>query len=75
MTGPIGSGAARGVCLGGARVARAGLVSGEGDAAFLTAKLATGRYYMARQLPMTATHLARIQSGAEPVMALEAEAF
>ena len=68
------------VCLGlmwaqMARVARAGLASGEGDAAFLTAKLATGRYYMARQLPMTATHLARIQSGAEPVMALEAEAF
>ncbi|MEN9062346.1 acyl-CoA dehydrogenase C-terminal domain-containing protein [Ponticoccus litoralis] len=51
------------------------LASGEGDAAFYRTKLATGRYYMARQLPMTATHLARIQSGAETVMALEAEAF
>ena len=30
---------------------------------------------MKRQLPMTATHLARIRSGAEPVMELEAEAF
>ena len=39
------------------------------------AKLATGRYYMARQLPATALHLARIQSGAEPVMALSEEAF
>ncbi|WP_347139899.1 acyl-CoA dehydrogenase C-terminal domain-containing protein [Paracoccus sp. SSK6] len=51
------------------------LVAGTGDAAFLKTKLATGRYYMKRQLPMTATHLARIQSGAEPVMELEAEAF
>ncbi|WP_418591834.1 acyl-CoA dehydrogenase C-terminal domain-containing protein [Ponticoccus sp. (in: a-proteobacteria)] len=51
------------------------LAAGEGDAAFYRTKLATGRYYMARQLPMTATHLARIQSGAETVMALEAEAF
>ncbi|MGB0798306.1 MAG: acyl-CoA dehydrogenase C-terminal domain-containing protein, partial [Planktomarina sp.] len=38
-------------------------------------KLATGRYYMARQLPATALHLARIQTGADTVMALDAEAF
>ncbi|RJL04979.1 acyl-CoA dehydrogenase C-terminal domain-containing protein [Paracoccus siganidrum] len=56
-------------------VAQAALDAGEGDAAFLKTKLATARYYMKRQLPMTATHLARISSGAEPVMALEAEAF
>jgi acyl-CoA dehydrogenase len=55
--------------------AKAKLASGQGDAAFYTAKLVTGRYYMARQLPMTATHLKRIESGAEPVMALEAAAF
>ncbi|MTD99362.1 acyl-CoA dehydrogenase [Paracoccus sp. YIM 132242] len=55
--------------------AQAALDAGQGDAAFLKTKLATGRYYMKRQLPMTATHLARIQSGAEPVMELEAEAF
>ena len=55
--------------------AQQALDAGEGDAAFLETKLATGRYYMKRQLPMTATHLARIQSGGAPVMELEAEAF
>ena len=55
--------------------AQAGLDAGQGDADFLKTKLATGRYYMKRQLPMTATHLARIQSGATPVMELAAEAF
>jgi hypothetical protein len=55
-----------------ARMARAAL-AGTGD--FHAAKLATARYYMARQLPATALHLARIRSGAEPVMALPAEAF
>jgi alkylation response protein AidB-like acyl-CoA dehydrogenase len=67
-------------CLGlmWARMAKAALAAqdaGTGDEAFLRAKLATGRYYMARQLPATAMHLARIQTGAEPVMALEPEAF
>ena len=55
--------------------AQAGLDAGTGDAEFLKTKLATGRYYMKRQLPMTATHLARIQSGAETVMELDQEAF
>ena len=55
--------------------AQAALDAGTGDARFFQTKLATGRYYMTRQLPMTATHLARIQSGAAPVMELEAEAF
>ena len=45
------------------------------DAAFYETKIATGRYYMQRQLPATALHLARIQSGADPVMALEAANF
>ncbi|MEO8245258.1 MAG: acyl-CoA dehydrogenase, partial [bacterium] len=57
-----------------ARAALTGLDSG-GDTAFLDAKLATGRYYMARQLPACGLHLARIESGADPVMALAAEAF
>ncbi|MGC1260030.1 MAG: acyl-CoA dehydrogenase C-terminal domain-containing protein, partial [Jannaschia helgolandensis] len=39
------------------------------------AKIATGRYYMARQLPATGMHLARIQTGSETVMALEPTAF
>ncbi|WP_138467972.1 acyl-CoA dehydrogenase C-terminal domain-containing protein [Poseidonocella sp. HB161398] len=49
--------------------------AGEGDPAFWQAKLATARFYMARQLPATALHLSRIRSGAEPVMELAEEAF
>lgn len=68
------------VCLGfmWARMAKAAFAAqdaGTGDAAFLATKIATGRYYMARQMPATGMHLARIESGAEPVMALAAEAF
>lgn len=55
--------------------AQAALDAGTGDAAFYRAKLVTGRHYMTRQLPMTATHLARIQAGGATVMALEPEAF
>ena len=55
--------------------AQAALDAGTGDADFLNTKLATGRYYMKRQLPMTATHLKRIESGADPVMTLTAEQF
>ena len=55
--------------------AQKALDDGTGDAQFYQTKLATGRYYMARQLPMTATHLARIESGADPVMALDAGQF
>ncbi len=58
-----------------ARAALAALDAGSGDAAFYEAKLATGRYYMARHLPATALHLRRIESGADPVMTLDAEAF
>ncbi|MFN3936325.1 MAG: acyl-CoA dehydrogenase C-terminal domain-containing protein [Gemmobacter sp.] len=68
------------VCLGlmwarMAKAAYAALDAGDTDRDFLEAKIATGRYYMARQLPATAMHLARIETGAEPVMALAAEAF
>ncbi len=45
------------------------------DRDFLDAKIATGRYYMARQLPATGMHLARIKSGPETVMGLETTAF
>ena len=58
-----------------AAAARKALTEGTGDRQFYETKLATGRYYMARQLPATATHLARIQSGANTVMALEADRF
>jgi hypothetical protein len=68
------------VCLGlmWAQMARASLdalAAGADDPQFHETKLATARFYMARQLPMTATHLARIQSGAAPVMALDATNF
>ncbi len=58
-----------------AKTALAALEKGEGDADFYTAKLATGRYYMKRQLPATALHLRRIESGADPVMGLDGAAF
>ena len=68
------------VCLGlmwakMAKAARDALASGASDTEFFETKLATGRYYMARQLPATALHLSRIQSGADPVMALDAANF
>ncbi len=55
--------------------AQAALDAGTSDPEFYETKLATGRYYMARQLPATSMHLARIQSGDEPVMTLAAESF
>jgi len=58
-----------------AKAASVALREGRGDAAFYEAKLATGRYYMSRVLPETALRLARIETGAEPVMDLPAEAF
>jgi len=68
------------VCLGlmWARMAKAAMEAldgGASDTAFYETKLATGRYYMARQLPATAMHLARINSGGDTVMALDAANF
>jgi hypothetical protein len=57
------------------RAANAKLASGEGDAARMTAKRVTGRFFMERMLPETATHLARIKAGAATTMELPAEAF
>ena len=53
----------------------AALDAGAADPAFYETKISTGRYYMARQLPACSMHLARIESGADTVMALTAEAF
>jgi len=58
-----------------AKAAYAALDGGASDTAFYETKIATGRYYMARQLPATGMHLARINSGADPVMALDAANF
>ena len=58
-----------------ARVSLDTLAAGTDEADFYENKLIVGRYYMARSLTEHAGLLARIQSGAEPVMALAAEAF
>ncbi|MFG5383123.1 acyl-CoA dehydrogenase C-terminal domain-containing protein [Yoonia sp. R2-816] len=68
------------VCLGlmWARMAKAAMEALEGgasDTEFYETKIATGRYYMARQLPATSMHLSRINTGGDTVMALEAANF
>jgi len=68
------------VCLGlmwarSAKAARDALNAGASDTQFYETKIKTGRYYMARRLPATALHLARIESGADPVMGLAADEF
>ncbi len=68
------------VCLGlmWARMAKAAmgaLANGASDTEFYETKIATGKYYMTRQLPATSMHLSRIESGADPVMALKAANF
>ncbi len=67
------------VCLGYmwalmAEAAQARIDAGDDDPFYAT-KLATGRYFVARTLPETASLLAKVQAGAEPVMALSAEEF
>ena len=68
------------VCLGlmwgrMAKASLAAMAAGTPDPAFHETKLTTGRFYMTRRLPATALHLARIESGADPVMSLAADAF
>ena len=68
------------VCLGlmWARMAKASLqalADGTDDPEFHNTKIATGKYYMARQLPATSMHLSRIETGADTVMALDAASF
>lgn len=59
-----------------AEKAQEGLKEGaNGSAEFYENKLATARYFMERILPEAQAHLARIESGAESMMALKAEAF
>ncbi|MEX0306591.1 MAG: acyl-CoA dehydrogenase C-terminal domain-containing protein [Ruegeria sp.] len=68
------------VCLGlmwaqMAKAAQDALDGGTSDKEFYETKINTGRFYMARRLPATAMHLARIQTGADTVMALDAANF
>jgi len=58
------------------RIAEAALAkSGNGAVPAMKSKLVTARFFMERMLPETATHLARIQSGAGTIMELPDEAF
>jgi alkylation response protein AidB-like acyl-CoA dehydrogenase len=57
------------------QTAKAKLDKGEGEKAFYETKIATARYFLARALPETSAHLAKLKSGAAPVMALTAEQF
>ncbi len=68
------------VCLGlmwtrMAAAAYTALDAGASDTAFYETKIKTGLYYMARQMPACAMHLARIESGADTVMGLAADQF
>jgi acyl-CoA dehydrogenase len=58
------------------RIAEAVLAkSANGAAPGMKSKLVTARFFMERMLPETATHFARIQSGAGAIMELPDEAF
>ena len=57
-----------------ARAAQAKVAAGETDP-FYADKLLTGRFFIERILPEAGAHLAKLKTGAAPVMALAAEAF
>jgi acyl-CoA dehydrogenase len=58
-----------------AKVAAARLASGEGDAAFLSAKIATARFYAAALLPKAASLASAVTGAGEVTLELPAEAF
>ncbi len=58
-----------------AESAQDSLDAGEGDKEFMENKLITARHFMERLMPETAAHVARIESGAETMMSMAAEAF
>ena len=58
-----------------AKAAQRAIEAGAEDEQYYLNKLATGRFYMKRMLPETKLRLARIESGADPVMDLPAEGF
>ena len=58
-----------------AQTAQQKLAEGEGDAAFYRAKLATAEFYFERILPRTRALAETMTSGADNLMALDADAF
>jgi acyl-CoA dehydrogenase len=57
------------------QAAKAKAAAGNGAADVMARKLMIGRFFMEKVLPASATHLARIKTGAASTMALPAEAF
>jgi hypothetical protein len=57
-----------------AKAASAKIAEGSDDP-FYKIKLATGRYFISRTLPETGALLAKVKTGADPVMALTADEF
>src|SRR5690606_9077271 len=57
------------------KAAQEKLAGGDPDGSIYERKIVTGRYFMERIMPETATRLARISTGADTMMALPAEAF
>jgi alkylation response protein AidB-like acyl-CoA dehydrogenase len=58
-----------------AMMAEAAYRKGPDSDPFLAAKIATGRYFLARVLPEADAHLSKLKTGAELLMTLPAEAF
>ncbi len=58
-----------------AKASQALIAAGDPRAPMLEAKLMTGRFFIERILPETALRKARIEAGADAVMAMPAEAF
>jgi acyl-CoA dehydrogenase len=58
-----------------AKAAMARKAADASQAAVMDAKLITGKFFMERMMPETASHLARISSGADTMMSMPAEAF
>ncbi len=58
-----------------AKAANDNLAAGTGDADYYKNKLITGRFYMERIMPETALRKSRIETGADSIMEMAAEAF
>ncbi len=58
-----------------AKAANENLAAGSGDADYYKNKLLTGRFYMEKVMPETALRKARIETGADSLMEMAAEAF
>ena len=57
------------------KAAQTKLAAGEGNAAFLEAKIRTARFYTAKLLPQTNALFITIMAGAQPLMEMEEAAF